>query len=240
VRSSELTKYAANAMLASRISFMNEMSALCEKVGADIEHVRQGIGKDSRIGMSFLYAGIGYGGSCFPKDVKALAQTLKENEIPSDLINAIELVNKKQRKRFIDKILNLFNDNLPQTTFALWGLSFKPKTDDIRESAAVEILTELLKHNCKVKVFDPEGMPNTQKLIQNKNITFCKDMYEAASGAHALILATEWAEFKNPKFEHLKNIMKSHIIFDGRNQYNQQKMQENSWQYYGIGRGTQV
>jgi UDPglucose 6-dehydrogenase len=238
VKSSELTKYAANAMLASRISFMNELSGLCEKVGADIEHVRQGIGKDSRIGMSFLYAGLGYGGSCFPKDVKALVQTLKEHDVPCSLIPSIETANETQRARFLNKILAHFGQNISNVSFALWGLSFKPKTDDIRESAALFLLKELLARGAKVNAFDPEGQKNTKALMQHPNLTFAKDAMEAASGAHALILATEWAQFKNPNFEKLKSLLKTPLIFDGRNQYEPQKMSENGWHYVCVGRGN--
>ena len=236
--SAELTKYAANAMLASRISFMNELSSLCEKVGADIEHIRKGIGTDSRIGSKFLYAGLGYGGSCFPKDVKALIQTFSEHKLPAELLNSIEKVNLNHKKIFTEKILNYYGKEIQNKMFALWGAAFKPKTDDIRESSAIEILNALLKQGCQVRIFDPEALENVKKIIQNKNVTYCHNMYDAAEGADAIILATEWSEFKNPKFDLLSSIMKSKVMFDGRNQFSPEKMSSLSWTYFGVGRGV--
>ena len=240
VKSAELTKYAANSMLATRISFMNEIAMLCDAVGADIEQVRSGIGTDSRIGMPFLYAGLGYGGSCFPKDVQALVKTMGQNNINARILDAVELVNKECRKSFVQSIVKRFGNNLTGKNFAMWGLSFKPKTDDMREAASLTLINELTAMGATCSVHDPEAMENAKNHISAetlKKVHFCNDMYSALEGADALILVTEWNHYRSPDFTRMANTMKSKIIFDGRNQYNPEKSKANGWEYYCIGRG---
>lgn len=240
VKSAELTKYAANSMLATRISFMNEIAMLCDAVGADIEQVRTGIGTDSRIGMPFLYAGLGYGGSCFPKDVQALVKTMGQNKIPARILDAVETVNKDCRNSFIQSIVKRFGSNMKGVNIALWGLSFKPKTDDMREAPAVSIITELIKLGANCSAHDPEAIENAKNYFSAETlakIRFCDEMYSTLEGAHALVLVTEWNHFRSPDFERMGKIMKSKIIFDGRNQYNPKKSIANGWEYYCIGRG---
>lgn len=234
--SAELTKYAANAMLATRISFMNEIAQLCDKSGADIEQVRMGIGTDSRIGMSFLYAGIGYGGSCFPKDVRALQQTLKAHDQPGAILTAVEQVNKKQAATFCQKIATHFGGDLRGKKIAVWGLSFKPKTDDLRESASLRVVEFLLEHGAKVSCFDPVAMKEVARRYDSMALLFANDMYQAVQGAHALVLATEWNEFRNPDFDKLRDALLAPVIFDGRNQYNPQKLRDQGWTYVCVGR----
>lgn len=238
VKSSELTKYAANAMLATRISFMNEISLLCDVVGADVEQVRNGIGTDSRIGMSFLYAGLGYGGSCFPKDVQALQRTMAQNHLPGLILNAVEAVNYAQRKDFTKKILNRFGTEIKGKQFAIWGLSFKPKTDDMREAPAVHLISELLKCGATVSVHDPEAMPNAKTMLPAQGVTYCDDMYQALENADALVLVTEWNHFRSPDFDKMKSLLKSPLLFDGRNQYSPAKIRALGWEYHCIGRGV--
>ncbi len=238
--SAEMTKYAANAMLATRISFMNELSHLCEKTGADIENVRRGIGSDSRIGNAFLYAGIGYGGSCFPKDVKALVHTLKENGFDPTILNAVEEVNKTQRKIFIEKILGNMGENLAGKTITVWGLAFKPQTDDMREAPSIDIINELKGKGAFIKAYDPIATDTARDILGDGNIEYHTNNYEALKDADALVLVTEWHHFRRPDFEKMKSLMKKPVIFDGRNQYEPQKMKERGFTYHSIGRGSVV
>ncbi len=235
IPSAELTKYAANAMLATRISFMNEIARLCEKVGADVNSVRRGIGSDTRIGNKFLYAGTGYGGSCFPKDVKALIRTGNDNGVPMSVIQAVEDVNDAQKSILVDKLIVHFKGNLKGKTIALWGLAFKPNTDDMREAPALVIIEKLLGAGAKVKAYDPVSMEETKRRIGNV-ITYSKDLYDAADGADAILLVTEWNEFRVLNFSVLSKIVKEKIIFDGRNIYEPKEVMENGFVYYGIGR----
>jgi UDPglucose 6-dehydrogenase len=233
-RSAELTKYAANAMLATRISFMNDMAALCEKVGADVEMVRKGMGSDKRIGHPFLHPGIGYGGSCFPKDVKALVATARDFGLELDLLRAVERTNARQKKLLVQKAVKHFGD-VSDKTFAVWGLSFKPKTDDMREAPAVEIIEGLLGKGARVQVCDPVAGPVAQKYFGNR-VLYAPTCYDAAEGADALFLVTEWNEFRHPDMKRLKSIMKSPVIFDGRNILDPSQAREEGFTYYGIGR----
>jgi len=237
-RSSEMTKYAANAMLATRISLMNEIARMCDNVGADVMSVRKGIGSDSRIGMSFLYAGIGYGGSCFPKDVKALAQVALESDSTSNLLDAVEQVNRQQKLLLANRVVERFKGDVKGRKFALWGLAFKPNTDDIREAPALAILKRLTNAGAFVCAYDPEAMENAKKMLShNDKVIFAKDIYETVEGADAIILATEWGAFRNPDFKRIVESMKTPIIFDGRNQYDPEEMEAHGFQYSGIGRG---
>ncbi len=237
VTSAELTKYAANSMLATRISFMNELASFCETVGADIEEVRRGIGTDKRIGPAFLYAGIGYGGACFPKDVKALIQSAKNKGKSLSILQAVEDVNTNQKYSFLEKICKHFNNNITGKIFAIWGLSFKPHTDDIREAPAIEIIKELTEKGAKVQAFDPVAMDNTRPLFEdNKNVHFADDEYNALEGADALILVTEWPQFRRPDWERMKELLTKPVVFDGRNQYDPGKMKKMGFEYFGVGR----
>ncbi len=236
IPSAELSKYAANAMLATRISFMNELSHLCEATGADIESVRRGIGSDSRIGTAFLYAGIGYGGSCFPKDVKALVYTLKDYGFKAKILSAVEEVNKDQRDRFVNKVLQHIGEDLKGKTFAVWGLAFKPQTDDMREAPAIDIITELRKRGASFKAYDPIAVENARNVIGDDRMEYLKNNYDALKGADALLLLTEWHHFRKPDFDKMKSLMKSPVIFDGRNQYEPAKMKELGFTYFSIGR----
>ena len=235
IKSAELTKYAANAMLATRISFMNEISQLCEKVGADIENIRKGIGSDSRIGNAFLFAGCGYGGSCFPKDVKALLKTGIENKLDMKIINAVEKVNDRQKVIIFEKMLNHFK-NLEGKTIGILGLAFKPKTDDMREAPSRVIINKIIEHGGQVRVYDPVAMYEARKFYgDNKKVVFAEDLYNAVEGTDGFILVTEWMEFLRPDFDKIKSIMKTPVIFDGRNQYKPSRMRERGFIYYGIG-----
>lgn len=236
-RSSEMTKYAANSYLAMRISFMNEMANLCEKAGANVDWVRVGMGSDSRIGKRFLFSGVGYGGSCFPKDVQALGLTAQQLDYDFKLVNTVITVNDAQKKRLGKKIKDSFGYDLTGRTFAVWGLAFKPETDDIREAPALELIDELLEAGAQVRTFDPEAMPNVQKLVGDK-IYFAKDQYDTLDGADALVIVTEWSEFRNPDFERITKALKTPFIFDGRNVYALEKMQELGFYYESIGRKT--
>ncbi len=236
--SAEMTKYAANAMLATRISFMNELSHLCEKTGADIENVRRGIGSDSRIGNAFLYAGIGYGGSCFPKDVKALIHTLRENGFDPTILNAVEDVNKKQRALFIKKIVDNMGENLSGRTIALWGLAFKPQTDDMREAPSIDIINDLRKRGAFIKAYDPIAKDTAREILGDDNIEYHSNNYDVLEGVDALVLVTEWHHFRRPDFDKIKSLMKKPVIFDGRNQYEPLKMKERGFTYHSIGRGS--
>ena len=234
VKSAEMTKYVANAFLATKISFINEMANICEKVGADIEKVRIGISTDNRIGDKFLFPGIGFGGSCFPKDISALITVAKKNNTGSSLLEAVKETNINQRKLFVDKILKYYNNNISNKIFAVWGLSFKPKTNDMREAPSIDIINSLLMLGAKIKAYDPQAMENA-KLIFGDKIEYSKSAYETLSNSHALILLTEWNEFRKPDLDIIKNNLIDSIIFDGRNQYNQQKLKSYELKYINIG-----
>ena len=234
-KSAELTKYAANAFLATKITFMNEIANLCELVGADVDSVRIGIGSDDRIGKRFLFPGIGYGGSCFPKDVQALSKSASEANYNFKILDAVMTVNEKQKTIIIPKILKHFDNNLKDKKIALWGLSFKPDTDDIREAPALYLIEELTKAGASITAHDPEGMENVRQLIGNK-INYTKDMYEALNDADFLIIATEWSVFRTPDFERVATLLKNKVIFDGRNLYGLEQMRELGFHYECIGR----
>ncbi len=234
-RSSELTKYAANSFLATKITFMNEIANVCELVGADVDAVRRGIGADDRIGKRFLFPGIGYGGSCFPKDVQALAKSADEIGYDFKLLNSVMEVNEIQTKVLFEKVKNYFDGNLAGKKFALWGLAFKPGTDDIREAPALYIIEELLKAGAQVVAFDPEAMPNVKRLLGD-TISFSENAYDALNDADALLIATEWSVFRNPDFELLAQKLKNKVVFDGRNLYDLQKMIDLGFYYNSIGR----
>ena len=233
IKSAELIKYASNSMLATRISFMNELSHLAEKVGADIKQVAQGIGLDTRIGPRFLQAGVGYGGSCFPKDVQALIQTMKQNECNAGILMAVEEANQKQKLSLIPKIQKLVQD-LNGKTIAIWGLSFKPKTDDIREAPAIFIINELQKLGAKIRAFDPVAEENAKKLL--KNVEYAQNPYDTINGADALVICTEWDEFRDLDKEKIKSLLKQPNIIDGRNIYSPKEMKELGFNYTGVGR----
>jgi len=234
-RSSELTKYAANSFLATKITFMNEVANLCELVGADVDAVRKGIGSDDRIGKRFLFPGIGYGGSCFPKDVQALAKASEEHKYDFQILKAVMEINEKQKTVLVDKVLNYYKGDLQGKHFALWGLAFKPETDDIREAPALYIIEHLIKHGATVTAFDPEGMANVKAVIGDK-ITYAENQYDALAKADALLIATEWSVFRNPDFERMETAMSNKVIFDGRNLYDLQKMIDLGYYYNSIGR----
>ena len=234
-RSSEMTKYAANSYLAMRISFMNEMANLCEKTGANVDWVRIGMGGDSRIGKRFLFPGIGYGGSCFPKDVKALGFTAMEMDYDFQLVNTVMQVNERQKLVLGRKVKNYFGSDLSDFTFAIWGLAFKPETDDIRDAPALDLISELVAAGAKLRVFDPEALANVKQLMGDK-IYYAEDQYDALTGASALIVVTEWSEFRNPDFERVCNTLKHPAVFDGRNVYSLEKMEELGVYYESIGR----
>ena len=235
IASSELSKYAANAYLATKISFMNNISILCENVGADIEMIRRGIGTDPRIGNQFLFAGLGYGGSCFPKDVKALIKTSQKNKIKFSILESVEEVNLEQRKRFVQKILNHFKGNIKNKKLAIWGLSFKPNTDDMRDAPSITIINELEKKGANIFVYDPVAM-GVAKNVLPKTTHYGKSATEILKDADALIIVTEWGEFRTPDFNKIKSVMKSPVIFDGRNIYDPKILRENGFTYFGIGR----
>jgi UDPglucose 6-dehydrogenase len=234
-RSSELTKYAANSFLATKITFMNEIANVCELVDADVDAVRRGIGADDRIGKRFLFPGIGYGGSCFPKDVQALAKSADEIGYDFKLLNSVMEVNETQKKVLFEKVKTYFNGNLAGKKFALWGLAFKPGTDDIREAPALYIIEELLKAGAQVVAFDPEAMPNVKRLLGD-TIHFAENAYDALHDADALLIATEWSVFRNPDFEVVAKKLKNKVVFDGRNLYDLQKMIDLGFYYNSIGR----
>lgn len=234
-RSSELTKYAANSFLATKISFMNEIANLCERVGADVDMVRRGIGADDRIGRRFLFSGIGYGGSCFPKDVQALAKSAEENEYEFKILNSVMRVNELQKKLLVEKVKKYFKGDIQGKKFALWGLAFKPETDDIREAPSLYVIDELLKAGAEVTAFDPEAMNNVKTLLGDK-ISYAENQYDALKGADALLIVTEWPVFRTPDFDLLENLLKNKVIFDGRNLYDLQKMIDCGFYYNSIGR----
>ncbi len=233
--SSEMTKYAANAFLATKITFMNEIANLCEKVGSDVDKVRIGIGLDSRVGKQFLYPGIGFGGSCFPKDVQALARTAGENDYDFQILNAVLEVNDRQREKLVHTVKDHFGGSLQGKTIAVWGLAFKPNTDDVREAPAHVIIRGLLEAGATVKAFDPEAIETT-KAVLGEEITYTEDMYDALEGADALVICTEWNEFRRPDFDAMKSTLSEPLVFDGRNLYDTRRMAENGFQYYSIGR----
>jgi UDPglucose 6-dehydrogenase len=234
-RSAELTKYAANSFLATKITFMNEIANLCELVGADVDAVRKGVGTDSRIGKRFLFPGIGYGGSCFPKDVQALAKSSKDAKYDFKILNAVMDVNHDQKTKLIPKIKEYFKGNLKGKTIAIWGLSFKPHTDDIREAPALYNIDALLEAGATIKAHDPEGMENVKRIVGEK-IKYCLTPYDAAEGADAVFIATEWPEFRTPDFDRLSSILKNKVIFDGRNLYELDMMKDLGYAYFSIGR----
>lgn len=237
VRSAEMTKYAANAYLATRISFMNEISNLCEILGADVDMVRKGMGSDSRIGKRFLFPGVGYGGSCFPKDVQALAKTANDNNYPFHILSSVMQVNDNQRIILANKIINRFNGNLKGLNIAVWGLAFKPNTDDIREAPALFIIEKLLAAGATVKAFDPEAMPNVKKTLGDR-IIYVNEPYEALIEADALAIVTEWSQFRAPGFKIMKQLMRQPHIFDGRNLYDLDQMTEEGFYYESMGRSV--
>jgi UDPglucose 6-dehydrogenase len=238
IRSSELTKYAANAMLATKISFMNELAHVAERMGADIEKVRLGIGSDPRIGFSFIYPGTGYGGSCFPKDVKALIRSARDLGYESEILSAVERVNERQKSVLVRKLNREFGGQLTGLTFALWGLSFKPNTDDMREAASRVIVAALAAAGARVRAYDPVAMEEAQRhMPASDSLCYCKDAYEAAKGADALLIATEWQEFRSPDFERLLELLKTPRIFDGRNLYDPAMLTRYGFEYFAIGRG---
>ena len=236
VKSAEMTKYAANSFLAMKISFMNEIANLCEKVGADVEMVREGITTDSRIGNKFLFPGVGYGGSCFPKDVRALIKTGLDYDCETNIIRSVDIVNQNQRLKFVDKIISQFGENLDGITIAIWGLSFKPKTDDMREAPSITIINELLKRGAKINAFDPKAMLNARKIFKDK-INYSANAYDACIGADCLLLLTEWNEFRRPDFERIKILMRKLMIFDGRNQYDSETLKKLGFKYFCVGKG---
>jgi len=236
-KSAELTKYAANSFLATKITFMNEIAQLCERMGADVDMVRKGIGSDERIGKRFLFPGIGYGGSCFPKDVQALARSAHESGYGFRILDAVMEVNERQKLHLVNKLKEHFNGNLTGKKIALWGLAFKPNTDDIREAPALSIIDELTSSGATITAYDPEAMSNVKALIGDK-INYAERQYEALEGADALVIATEWSEFRTPDFGKMNSLLKNKLIFDGRNLFDLSKMEELGFHYVSVGRRT--
>ena len=234
-RSAEMSKYAANSFLAMKITFMNEIANLCEKVGANVDDIRRGIGTDSRIGKRFLFAGIGYGGSCFPKDVQALAKTSRDFDYDFRILNSVMAVNEDQKKRLIPLVMDYFEGDLKGKTIAVWGLAFKPYTDDIREAPALENIKVLLEAGAQVTVYDPEAMDNVKKVMGDK-LTYCHTPYAALDDADGLMIFTEWPQFRTPDFEKMNKLLKNRVVFDGRNLYELDLMREMGYTYYSIGR----
>ncbi len=236
-RSAEMTKYAANAMLATKISFMNELSRLCEAIGADIAEIRNGIGSDSRIGYQFIYPGVGYGGSCFPKDVRALIQMYRQNGMEARIPEAVEAINNRQKQVLVDKVRNHFEGKLNGLVFAVWGLAFKPRTDDMREAPSRVIINALLESGAKIQAYDPVAIDEAKRVFGGREgLSYSRDQYEALNGADALLLITEWPQFRHPDFEKVKKALKQPLIFDGRNQYEPAQMKELGFIYHSIGR----
>lgn len=236
IASAEITKYAANAMLATRISFMNMISRLCEDVGADVHLVRQGIGSDKRIGQSFLYAGIGYGGSCFPKDVKALIRTLREHDVDPGILDAVERINASQKRLLLEAVVERFGEDLGGRTFGIWGLSFKPETDDMREAPSLVIIEGLLERGAKVQVHDPEAMEVARRYYLGDRVEYHQQNFDALDGADALMILTEWHVYRRPDLQRIRSLLKAPIIFDGRNLFDPARMSEAGFEYYSIGR----
>jgi UDPglucose 6-dehydrogenase len=232
--SAELCKYAANAILATRISFMNEVANVCELVGADVDQVRRAMGADRRIGTSFLFPGVGYGGSCFPKDVKALARSAQDRGYDFKILRAVEDVNQTQKERLVTKMERHFGE-LSGKTVALWGLAFKPRTDDMREAPAIPIIERLLEHGAKVRAYDPAAAPVARRIFDGR-IALCDKSYDALAGADALAIVTEWNEFRDPDFEKMRSLLKSPVVFDGRNIYSPEHMRALGFTYFSIGR----
>jgi UDPglucose 6-dehydrogenase len=235
IKSAEMTKYVANAFLATKISFINEMANLCEQVGADISQVRVGIASDSRIGGQFMFAGIGYGGSCFPKDVKALIRTSHDHGYSTNLLRQVDIINNEQRKLFLDKIYRYFDGDVSGKTFGLWGLSFKPRTDDMREAPAVTVIEALLAKGAKIRAYDPKANDSAKRIFGDR-IYYASNAYEAIGGADALVLLTEWNEFRRPDFDRVKTLLRTPVIFDARNQYDADRMARRGFYYVNIGR----
>jgi UDPglucose 6-dehydrogenase len=241
-REAEMTKYASNALLATKISFMNEIAEFCDELDVDVEKVRAGVGADSRIGHSFLYPGCGYGGSCFPKDIKALIHTAREIGASPGILEAVESRNERQKRRLVEKVLTRFGPDLSGRTFALWGLSFKPDTDDVREASSVTAIELLLQAKARIRAYDPVASDNVRKslpaaALADGQIVFCGDQYEAVEGADGLLLITEWKQFRNPDFERIRKKLRLPVIFDGRNQYDPKEVTDQGFEYFGIGRG---
>ena len=238
ITSAEMTKYAANSMLATRISFMNDIANLCELVGADVNMVRQGIGADTRIGRKFLYAGCGYGGSCFPKDVKALIKTADKAGYSMEVLKAVERVNERQKHVLFEKLVKAYDgaDNLKGKTIALWGLSFKPETDDMRESTALVIIDSLLKAGCNIRAYDPVAMDECKRRLPDAPIIYCRDMYDAVLDADAMLLLTEWKEFRLPTWAVIRKEMVRPLVIDGRNIFDIEELEENGFEYHCIGK----
>lgn len=234
IASAEMTKYAANSMLAARISFMNDIANLCQLLGADVNKVKEGIGSDARIGAKFLNPGIGYGGSCFPKDVKALIKTAQKNGYPMRVLQAVEAVNESQKLMMFDKIRHYFNDDLAGKTVAFWGLSFKPETDDMREAPSLSMIDKLVESGCTVRVYDPAAMDECRRRVGEK-VVYCKDMYEAVQGSDALFLLTEWRQFANPDWNKVRQGLSRAVVFDGRNLYRKEELVQLGFAYYGVG-----
>jgi UDPglucose 6-dehydrogenase len=234
-RSAEMTKYAANAFLATRISFINEIANLCERVGADVVDVRRGMGSDRRIGHHFLFPGAGYGGSCFPKDVQAIIRTAKENGLPFPLLNSVEKVNERQKRLLVEKVVQRFGEELRGYRFAIWGLAFKPRTDDMREAPSIVIIEELLRRGARIEAHDPESLNEARKVFADR-ITYHRLNYDALEGADALLIVTDWNEFRRPDFARMRQLMKTPLIFDGRNLYDHDAMREQGFAYFPIGR----
>jgi len=233
-RSAEMTKYASNALLATKISFVNEVASLCEQVGADVNAVRRGVGFDSRIGHHFLFPGVGYGGSCFPKDVQAFVRTAQERGLPFSLLRSVEEVNERQKRVLVDKVVSHFGEDLTGRRFAVWGLAFKPRTDDMREAPAIPIIEGLLARGAAVQAHDPEAMTVARQVFGDR-ITYHRLNYDALKGADALLVVTEWTEFRRPDFQRIKQLLRAPVIFDGRNIYDRQVMREYGFTYFGIG-----
>jgi UDPglucose 6-dehydrogenase len=241
-REAEMTKYAANALLATKISFMNEIAEVCDHLDVDVEKVRAGIGADSRIGYAFLYPGAGYGGSCFPKDIKALIHTAKGAAVPTGILEAVERRNARQKRRLFDKITARFGADLTHYTFGLWGLAFKPETDDVRDAPSLTIIELLLEAGAKIRAYDPIASDNVRRSFEgrgldDKRLVFCPEAYEALDSADALLLVTEWKQFRNPDFDLMKRKLRTPVLFDGRNQYDPREVADHGFEYFGIGRG---
>lgn len=234
--SAEMTKYAANAMLATKISFINEVANICECVGADVNKVRLGIGSDHRIGYKFIYPGCGYGGSCFPKDVRALIKTAEQNGYDTQLLTAVEEINARQKQVLVNKVIKKYGEDLRDKTFGIWGLAFKPETDDMREATSITVIKALLKRGAKIKAYDPKATEEAKAYyLAGTDVEYVKSKYSAVTDIDALILITEWAEFRNPDFQEMSQRMKNKVIFDGRNQYERNNMEKYGFEYYQIG-----
>jgi UDPglucose 6-dehydrogenase len=240
IKSAEMTKYVANAFLATKISFINEMANLCELFGADITNVRKGIVSDTRIGGQFLFPGVGFGGSCFPKDIKILNHMAKEHDYSSQILESINNINENQKKVLVNKIVKFFSDkgkiDLSGLTFGVWGLAFKPNTDDVREAPSIVIIQELIKLGAKIKAYDPEAIETAKIVLGEENISYCNNMYKALDCCDAMILVTEWTQFRKPDFDKIKELLKNNIIFDGRNQYDPVNMKKLGFEYFCIGK----